>query len=124
MTPKQFGARLRYLREESALKAKDIARLTGLTISNLYNVERATWMPSWEFQSNLARIYRVDMCDLYIDPDLGDRQYAHECLRLLPNSKLTEVIAAIERIAGKSLDELLAKRAADEARRVANESGR
>jgi transcriptional regulator with XRE-family HTH domain len=93
-----FGARLKQLREEQQLRAPDVAALVGVDVSHIYNIEAGRTGPSFDLQVALAMVYKVDLADLFVFPDLHPRHAARELIRFTPSAKLDEVRAAIQRV--------------------------
>jgi transcriptional regulator with XRE-family HTH domain len=105
-TRKLFGARMRQLREEAGFRVEDVARLARVNRTHIHALERGAWWPSMDLLQELARIYRVDTTDFFVFPDKSLRDRGRELMRLVPNSSLASVIAAMEKAAGKTLQQL------------------
>lgn len=94
---KLLGARLKQLREDERLTVAQAAATVGIDVSHLYGIERGDYAPSLETLTALATLFKIDMADLFIYPGTHLRHDIRELIRSIPNAKLLEVKAAIER---------------------------
>lgn len=93
---RQFGARLKQLREEQALRVDDVAQWVGVDRTHIYGLERGDVWPSIDLALNLATVYRVDIADLFTFPESHLRHRFRDLVRQVPNAKLaalTELVA-------------------------------
>jgi transcriptional regulator with XRE-family HTH domain len=95
---KHLGTRLKQLREEQSLRVHDVCAMLAIGAPHLYNVERGIANPSLELLISLATIYRVDVTDLFVFPEVHRRHAIREQIRHTPNAKLEEVEEAIAKV--------------------------
>jgi DNA-binding XRE family transcriptional regulator len=100
---KQFGARLKQLREEQGLKVDDVAQWVGVDRTHVYGLERGDVWPSIDLAISLATVYRVDTADLFTFPESHVRHRFRELVRLVPNAKLAASIELVEKFLGTPL---------------------
>ena len=101
---KALGERLRQMRDEQELKVEQVAAWAGFDRTHLYAVERGATWPSVELLGSLAQIYRVDVADFFVFPNEHRRHRFRELARLVPNSRLPDIIAAVEAVMGASVE--------------------
>ncbi len=97
---KQFGARLKQLREEQALRVDDVAQWVGVDRTHIYGLERGDVWPSIDLAINLATVYRVDTADLFTFPESHLRHRLRDLVRQVPNAKLAALTELVEQFLG------------------------
>lgn len=60
---RQKMAKLKAIREQSGLKAKDVAAKLGVTRSTLWHYEKGKRKPTFEMMVKLAQLYGVSVAD-------------------------------------------------------------
>jgi transcriptional regulator with XRE-family HTH domain len=75
MDPKQFGPKLRALREAAGLSQKELAEVSGLSQNGISQWERGTREPSWGAVLALAEALGVD-CRAFMGHGRPKRQDA------------------------------------------------
>ena len=99
---KQFGARLKQLREEQALRVDDVAQWVGVDRTHIYGLERGDVWPSIDLALQLATVYRVDPADLFTFPESHIRHRFRDLVRQVPNAKLAALNALVEDFLGQA----------------------
>jgi transcriptional regulator with XRE-family HTH domain len=103
----QLGPRLKQVREWCGRSVADVAVLTGMTTQHIYGLERGDHNAALESLVALARVYQVDVADFFAFPAQTKlRHRARDLIRRVPDSKLDELVEAMERVSGTSWADL------------------
>ena len=98
MLDKRLSARLKALRKEHGLAVKRVAVLLDVSEQHVHGIEGGYGsQPSLNALEDLARIYKVDECDLFVFPGEGVRHDIREELRRVPSID-GEKLAAILKV--------------------------
>jgi transcriptional regulator with XRE-family HTH domain len=98
---RQLAARLKQLRQLRRRRVADVAALAGLTTQYVYALERAEYNPGLDVLQALARVYQVDVADLFAFPtknDFGHR--ARDLIVRAPSEALDRLVAEMEATVG------------------------
>jgi len=98
---KSLGARLRTLREEQDLRVEKVCALLDVSRSHFHGIEAGENRPSVALLEDLARLYKVDECDLVTFPDEGIKHNIREELRKIPSvqhGKLTAILNIVRNL--------------------------
>lgn len=84
-----FGARLRALREEKGWSVADAVARLGCSVGYYYKLERGVQEPSFEMLDALARVFWLDVVDLFVFPDASPLRHGiYDLLRKSPEHML------------------------------------
>jgi len=94
----QFGRRVQLLSEERRLTRNDVATLVDLTASQLGRIERGERSTRTEIMVRLARVFLIDVADLFVFPWTEQlRHRARELIRFVPNEHMAGLVEVMER---------------------------
>jgi transcriptional regulator with XRE-family HTH domain len=96
MLRKSLPGRLKTLRTEQQLSVAKVAQLLDVTESHVFGIEGGYGQPSLAVIEELARLYRVDECDLFTFPGEGVRHDIREELRKVPSVQVKKLVAILD----------------------------
>jgi transcriptional regulator with XRE-family HTH domain len=96
MLRKSLPGRLKALRTEQHLSVAKVAQLLDVTESHVFGIEGGYGQPSLAVLEELARLYRVDECDLFTFPGEGVRHDIREELRKVPSVQANKLVAILD----------------------------
>jgi|GEM_PF-3412698 len=97
MLDKRLSARLRALRLEQGLTVKRVATLLDVSEQHVHGMEGGYGsQPSLATIEDLAHIFKVDECDMFVFPGEGMRHDIREELRRIPDIDAAKLTALLE----------------------------
>ncbi len=97
MLDKRLSARLRALRLEQGLTVKRVATLLDVSEQHVHGMEGGYGsQPSLATIEDLAHIFKVDECDMFVFPNEGTRHDIREELRRIPDIDAAKLAALLD----------------------------
>ena len=102
-----LATRLKQIRRMRNRRMAEVAVLAGLTSQSAYAIERGAYSPRLEVLQALARVYQVDVADLFAFPTESDlRHRSRDLVVRVPNAALVELVEEMERKVGTTWAEI------------------